>query len=210
MSLGLIVLSGLRGSAASKPVLGGARDRLLVLEGHTVDDVQRVVARADRRAAADADLHAGAGLAVVRHHLHARDAALDKLVRVRDDAFVGVFGVDLRNGAGDRLASLAAVAGDDHFAEGRGDGDQREVRGRGGARAHRDLLFLRAESDASHPDSLRAGGDALQKVAAVEPRETTDLRADNLHLRVRDRLLCRGINDSAGYTTRALGAQRAT
>ena len=60
---------------------------------------------------------AAARLAVVRRHLHARHAALEQLVGVRDDADVRLIGVDGRDRAGDRLAPLSAVSGDDHVAE---------------------------------------------------------------------------------------------
>src|SRR3712207_9465629 len=67
-----------------------------VLERHAVDHVERVVARADRGAAADADLRAAARLAGVLRHLHAGHAPLDELVRVHHDADVRLVGVQDR------------------------------------------------------------------------------------------------------------------
>src|SRR5262249_31315094 len=151
-----------------------------------------------------------AGLTVVGHHLNAGDSALDELVRVVDDAFVGFVGLDLGDGSGDCFASLAAVAGDDDFTQGRCDGDHGEIHFAGAAAVDGRRFFLGGESDAGDSDALRAGGHALQEVAPVDAGECADLGADDVDGRVGDRLLRCGIDYTARNAARALCAEVST
>ncbi len=134
-----------------------AGDGRLVLERHTIDDVERVVARRDRRTATDADLDAAARLAVVGRHLQARDATLQELVRVGDDADVRVTPADGRDRSRDRLAPLRAVARDDQVAEHGGLRGEDEVGVDRLPRDDDDRLELRCEADAGRADLLGTG-----------------------------------------------------
>ena len=120
----------------------------LVLQRHAVDDVERVVAGLDRRAATDTHLRSAARLAVVRGDLHAGHAPLEQLLGVRDDTDVGLVGTDRRHRAGDGFSTLGSVSGDD------------DVTQHGRLRSHRDLDVDRSSRRDGHTHRARREADA--------------------------------------------------
>ena len=94
-----------------------ARRNGAIVDGHPVDYVQRFVRRADRRAAANANIESRARLAVVLRNVHARHATANKLVGGRNQSLAGVRHVDGGHRARYVLLALRAVAHHDDFLQ---------------------------------------------------------------------------------------------
>ena len=141
------------------------------LQRHAVDHVQRIVARADRGPAPDADLHVAARLAAARDDLDAGSAALNELRRIGDDTDLRVRGIDSRHGARDRLAPLSAVSGGDDLGQHRRLRHHVQLDVCRSAVGHRDRGKERVVSNASRPNPLRASWNAAEIERAVGPSE---------------------------------------
>ncbi len=181
--------------------------RLLVVDGDSVDHVQRVVARADRGATADADLGAGTGLAVVLNDRDASGPALDHLVDVRDHPDIGRVGVDGGDRPGDRLAALRAVAGHHHRLENRRLRLQHDLHRGCCAGGYRHLLQLRAVPDPNGPQTVCARGCTAQREPTVDAGLRALRRPGDRDGDTRERLLGRAVDHLAG--DRASGILRA-
>ena len=116
MSLGLRSAIRLGALSCWPPRTGPARrDRdhvhvgrdLVVADDHAVDDVERPVVADDRRSAAQLHLDAAAGGAVVRLHVGARDAALERLLEAGDGSAGKVLRAHRRHRVGEVLAPHA-------------------------------------------------------------------------------------------------------
>ena len=168
---------------------------LRAVDRDAVDHVQRLVGRAERRPAADADLRPGPRLAVVRNHLDPGGTTLEHLVHVRRHADVRRGRVDGRDRAGDRLTALRAVAGHDDRLENRRRLMQHEPHRRRASRRHRHILFLRQIPDARRSQAMRARGDGAQDEAAVVAADRSDRRAQDGHVDAGKGLLARAVDD---------------
>src|SRR5690606_20771257 len=87
------------------------------VNGHSIDDVERIVGGRDGGAAADSDGHPGAWLTVVLDDGNARNAALDEILRCGDLAHVGIGHAHRCHRAGDVTPALRTVPHDDHVFE---------------------------------------------------------------------------------------------
>ena len=185
--------------------LGFGRD---VIDRHAVDHVERIVAVADRAAAADQNLRSRAGLAVVQRDIDARRATREHLRDVGRHADVGLRRIDGRDRSGDGLAPLRPVPRHDDRFEERGLRGKRELRFGGSAGGHRDGLPLRRVPDSSrtHQHSSRRNG--RERVAAVVTTGSLQLRAFDLDDDTGERLPCGAVDDLSSDRAGVLRGER--
>ncbi len=89
----------------------------VVGHGYAVDDDQRVVARRERCAAADADFGTCAGSSVARDDVHARHLAAQELLRRSKGTAVDFLGLDGDDRTGHVVLLDGAVTDDHHLVE---------------------------------------------------------------------------------------------
>ena len=168
-------------------------------QGHTVDDVQRLVRTVDRARTADADRGAAARLTVVLTHLHTGNLAAQRIVERGNGLVVEQFRLDRSHGSGQvRLLHRTVTNRHDLFERNgillQDDVDLRAV-------GHGDLLGLAAEEGV---DQHGIGRRDAEGVASVGRGGRTAGRA-LLHDRGADNGLGVGVGDDARDLVTVLG-----
>ena len=116
-----------------------------------------MVARGDRRGAADSDRHPDARIAGVLGHLDAGSLSLHRGIHTGHGRVRQLLRADRRDRAAEIRATVGAVARDHDVRQGRRGGRQLEVDRGAAAVRQRDLARLRREADALRAQRVVAG-----------------------------------------------------